>query len=164
VAVDAVRYGDKVGLLLYDSETRAAVTPQGGAAALGRIARVLAGAESRLVESDHLAALTWAVEAAGRRSLVVWFADLSTAATHEEIMPYLAQVSHRHMVLQVEVPRRRSPAAADLWLAAGEAVLDKSAARVRGHLRASGVVTVVGRDVASAAVMSYRVAKERGAR
>lgn len=167
LADEAMGYGDRVGLLVYDSERRHEIAPTSGVEGLHRVARAFALTEARPVEPDHLGALGWAIEVRARRSLVVWFTDLGEAALQEELLPFLRGLSRQRLVLQVAIPKGERAAAAseDPFRVAAD-VLVRREARVRAaQLSGAGVMLVRGtaaQALDAAVRRAYREIKERG--
>lgn len=168
LADEAVSYGDRIGLLVYDSERREEVAPLGGVQALHRIARAFALTDARPVESDHLSALSWAIETRARRSLVVWFTDLSDAALQEELLPFIRAMTRHHLVLQVAMPGRQArvaTSAADAFSEASAILMRHEQRERSAQLAASGVMIVRGTGgvvLEEAVRRAYREIKERG--
>ncbi len=131
----ASRAGDRVDLLAIDREPRAAVEGARGADVLGRTVDAMAGLEPALVESDGRRVVGEVLRRARRRSLVVLFTSLDTAALEEGLLPHLGSLTSRHVVLLAAVADPRVEA-----MAAGrgtpEAVYDAAAAeQARGERR-----------------------------
>lgn len=167
LADEAVAYGDRVGLLVYDSERRQAIAPTGGVRALHRVARAFALTDARPVESDHLGALAWALEVRARRSLVVWFTDLGEAALQEELLPFLRAMSRQHLLLQVAIPGRDIAVRADddAYAAAASVIVRREQRMRAAALTAAGVSIVRGTSgdaLGEAVRRAYRAIKEGG--
>lgn len=167
LADEAMVYGDRVGLLVYDSERRHEIAPMAGLDGLHRVARAFALTGARPVESDHLDALAWALEVRARRSLVVWFSDLGEAALQDELLPFVRGLSRHHLVLQVAMPARElAVAAGDDPFRAAAALLVRREARTRAaQLAGAGVMLVrgtAGEALDDAVRRAYRGIKGRG--
>jgi uncharacterized protein (DUF58 family) len=131
----ATRAGDRVDLLAFDREPRAAVESVGREDVLPRVVDVMAGLEPALVESDGRRLVGEVLRRARRRSLVVLFTTLDPAPLQEGLLPVLGSLTGRHVVVLAAVADPRVEA-----LAAGggsvEAVYDAAAAeRARGERR-----------------------------
>ncbi len=166
LADEAVAYGDRVGLLVYDSARREEIAPVSGVDALHRIARAFALTQARAAESDHLSALSWALETRARRSLIVWFTDLGEAAIQEELLPFVAGLARRHLVVQVALPGREEGAVPkDAYAEAATVIVRREQRRRAAALAAAGVTVVRGTafgTLEEAVRRTYRQIKERG--
>ena len=145
----ASRAGDRVDLLAIDREPRAAVEGASRTDVLSRTVDAMAGLEPALVEGDGRRLVGEVLRRARRRSLVVLFTSLDTAALEEGLLPHLSSLTSRHTVLLAAVADPRVEA-----MAAGrgtpEAVYDAAAAerarterrRLTALLRRRGVEVV----------------------
>ena len=131
----ASRAGDRVDLLAFDRAPRAAVEGAGRTDVLRRTVDALSLLEPALVEADGRRLVGEVLRRARRRSLVVLFTSLDTAALEEGLLPHLASLTSRHTVVLAAVADPRVEA-----MAAGrgtpEAVYDAAAAeRARAERR-----------------------------
>ena len=129
----ASRAGDRVDLLAFDREPRAAVEGASRSDVLQRTVDAMAPLEPALVESDGRRLTGEVLRRARRRSLVVLFTALDTAALEEGLLPHLSSLTSRHTVLLASVadPRVEQMAGGRGTV---EAVYDAAAAeRARGE-------------------------------
>ena len=99
----ASRAGDRVELLAFDREARAAVEGVGREQVLARMVDAMAGLEPALVESDGRRLVGEVLRRARRRSLVVLFTSLDTAPLEQGLLPLLSSLTSRHTVLLAAV-------------------------------------------------------------
>ncbi|MDT7539668.1 MAG: hypothetical protein QOI82_3253 [Actinomycetota bacterium] len=99
----ATRAGDHVDLIAMDRELRAAVQDVGRNELLARMVDAMAGLEPALVESDGRRLVSEVLRRARRRSLVVLFTTLDRPALEEGLLPSLASLTSRHMVVLASV-------------------------------------------------------------
>ena len=145
----ASRAGDRVDLLAVDREVRAAVKGAGRDELLARVVDAMALLEPALVESDGRLLVSEVLRRSRRRSLVVLFTTLDTAALQEGLLPVLSSLTSRHTVVLAAVG---DPRVEQMLRGRGdvEAVYDAAAAeRARADrrlttalLRARGVEVV----------------------
>ena len=145
----ASRAGDRVDLLAVDREVRAAVKGAGRDELLARVVDAMALLEPALVESDGRLLVSEVLRRSRRRSLVVLFTTLDTAALQEGLLPVLSSLTSRHTVVLAAVG---DPRVEQMLRGRGdvEAVYDAAAAeraradrrRTTALLRARGVEVV----------------------
>jgi uncharacterized protein (DUF58 family) len=99
----ASRAGDRVDLLAFDRQPRAAVEGAGRTELLPRMVDAMAGLEPALVESDGRRLVGEVLRRARRRSLVVLFTSLDTAPLEAGLLPLLPSLTSRHTVLLAAV-------------------------------------------------------------
>ena len=99
LAALAARAGDRVDLLAYDRRLRAAVQGATATDLLPSLVTAMAPLEPELVESDAHGLVSMLLTRAPRRSLVVLFTGLDTAAIEEGLLPMLPALTRRHQVL-----------------------------------------------------------------
>jgi len=131
----ASRAGDRVDLLAFDRAPRAAVEGAGRTDVLRRTVDAMAVLEPALVEADGRRLVGEVLRRVRRRSLVVLFTSLDTAALEEGLLPHLGSLTSRHTVVLAAVadPRVEAMAAAR---GTPEAVYDAAAAeRARAERR-----------------------------
>lgn len=145
----ASRAGDRVDLLAFDREPRAAVEGVGRNELLPRIVDAMAGLEPALVESDGRRLVGEVLRRTRRRSLVVLFTSLDTAPLEQGLLPHLSSLTSRHTVLLAAVADPRVEAMATSS-GSVDAVYDAAAAerarterrRLTALLRRRGVEVV----------------------
>ncbi|MGI8794095.1 MAG: DUF58 domain-containing protein [Acidimicrobiales bacterium] len=144
------RLGDRVGLMAFDRETRAAVPPRSGRAQLGLVTEAMYELEPRLVESDYAAAFVDMLSRYRRRSLVVILTELNEQAVAESLLPALPRVARDHLVVTASVQdpqvaewasRTPSDIGAGYRRAAAIASLEERR-RITARLRGIGVTVV----------------------
>jgi len=145
----ASRAGDRVDLLAFDREPRAAVEGVGGTELLPRMVDAMAGLEPALVESDGRRLVGEVLRRARRRSLVVLFTSLDTAPLEQGLLPLLPSLTSRHTVLLAAVA---DPRVEEMAVGSGsvEAAYDRASAerarterrRLTALLRRRGVEVV----------------------
>ena len=145
----ASRAGDRVDLLAFDREPRAAVEGVSGSELLPRIVDAMSGLEPALVESDGRRLVGEVLRRARRRSLVVLFTSLDTAPLEQGLLPLLPSLTSRHTVLLAAVA---DPRVEEMARASGsvEAAYDAASAerarterrRLTALLRRRGVEVV----------------------
>jgi uncharacterized protein (DUF58 family) len=127
----AGRAGDRVDLLAFDREVRAAVEAVGREDVLPRVVDAMALLEPALVETDGRRLVGEVLRRTRRRSLVVLFTTLDPAPLQEGLLPVLGSLTARHVVLVAAVA---DPRVEEMATGGGsvEAVYDAAAAeRVR---------------------------------
>ncbi|WP_280397294.1 DUF58 domain-containing protein [Nocardia carnea] len=164
--------GDLVGLLAYDRTERAEVRAGTGRGTSARIMHALAGVTPALLDTDAEGLVRAAIRRARRRSLIVWFTSLDSAAVTENLLPVLPVLADRHRVLIVSVTdpeiaaaaadRTGSPAlyraAAAESRIAEQAVLQESLRR-----RGIAVIAAPAPDLPAALADEYLELKQSGA-
>lgn len=168
----AATAGDMVGLLAYDREVRAEVRIGVGRGVQPKLMHALAGVTPALVDTDSEGLVRAAIHRARRRSLVVWFTSLDSAAVTENLLPVLPVLAERHRVLIVSVTDPEITAAAadrsDLpalyHAAAAESRLAEQAV-VQESLRRMGiaVIAAAGPDLPGALADEYLELKRSAA-
>ena len=145
----ASRAGDRVDLLAFDREPRAAVEGVGRTELLPRIVDAMAGLEPALVESDGRRLVGEVLRRARRRSLVVLFTSLDTAPLESGLLPHLASLTSRHTVLlaavadpRVEQMARAGGSVEDVYDAAAAERARTERRRLTTLLRRRGVEVV----------------------
>lgn len=99
----ASRAGDRVDLLAFDREPRAAVEGAGRAQVLPRVVDAISALEPALVECDGRALVTEVLRRTRRRCLVVLFTTLDAAPLEEGLLPVLGSLTSRHVVVLAAV-------------------------------------------------------------
>lgn len=144
------RAGDRVALVAADVEVRGRLGLTGGRDVLSRLVGALAPLEPALVETDPQLLAAQVLRLVSKRSLVVLFSSLDTAAD-TGLLPAVRQLAGRHEVLVASpsdpalgllAAARSDPLDVYTAAAAEQAVLARAA--VVEQLDASGVHVVVG--------------------
>ena len=99
----ASRAGDRVELLAFDREARAAVEGARRDEVLPRMVDAMAGLEPALIEGDGRRLVSEVLKRTRRRSLVVLFTALDTAPLEEGLLPVLGSLTSRHTLLLASV-------------------------------------------------------------
>lgn len=99
----ASRAGDRVDLLAFDREPRAAVEGASREDVLPRVVDAVSTLEPALVESDGRRLVAEVLRRTRRRSLVVLFTSLDTAPLEEGLLPVLGSLTSRHTVVLAAV-------------------------------------------------------------
>jgi uncharacterized protein (DUF58 family) len=171
LAALASRAGDRVDLLAYDRAVRASVSAVVSAEVLPALVDVMAPVEPELVEADVRGMVAAVLSRASRRSLVVLFTGLDTAAVAEGLLPALPALSRRHRVLVAAVsdPRvmamRASRGASSAVYAAAAAERAAAERRHTTQLLGRHGVTVVDAppdEIAPAVADAYLTLKAAG--
>jgi uncharacterized protein (DUF58 family) len=148
LAALASRAGDRVDVIAYDIEVRAAVSTRHGDP-LETVVESVADVEPRLVETDMRGAVSELLRRARQRCLVVLFTALDPGAPDEGLLPSLGSITRRHELLVASVA---DPRVSELAGARGtvESVYGAAAAeqsnadrnRIAAMLRRRGVEVV----------------------
>ncbi|MFD8495651.1 DUF58 domain-containing protein [Amycolatopsis sp. NPDC059657] len=127
LAVLASKAGDRVDLLCYDRQVRAAVTGSSAGDLLPSLVNAMAPIEPSLVETDARGMVAEVLRRTRRRSLVVLLTGLDAAPMEEGLLPILTSLTSRHQVVIASVA---DPRVAEMARARGdaEAVYDAAAA------------------------------------
>lgn len=107
LAVLAERGGDRVSLIAHDRRVRARVSSSGKGNMLNALVQALAPLEPALIESDTSAIPGHVRAVSAHRALVVLVTSLDGGATEEGLIPLVAQLSAKHVVVVAAV---RDPA------------------------------------------------------
>ncbi len=149
LAALASRAGDRVDLLALDRAVRGAVSGAGRTELLSRLVDVLAGLEPALVESDARLLVGEVLRRTRRRSLVVLFTTLDTAALEEGLLPVLGALTARHTVVlaavgdpRLEQMRAGREDAEQVYDAAAAERVAAERRRTTARLRRAGVEVV----------------------
>jgi uncharacterized protein (DUF58 family) len=127
LAVLASRAGDRVDLIAYDRQVRAAVKGASGSNLLPALVNAMAPLESSLVETDSRGMVAEILRRTRRRSLVVLLTGLDAAPLEEGLFPLLPMLTARHKLVLASVA---DPRVAEMTRGRGdaEAVYDAAAA------------------------------------
>ncbi|MGH3519321.1 MAG: DUF58 domain-containing protein [Haloechinothrix sp.] len=99
LAAVASRAGDRVDLLAYDRQIRAAVTGVSGTELLPAMVNAMATVEPVLVESDARGMIAEVLRRARQRALVVLITGLDPAPMEQGLLPILPVLTARHQLL-----------------------------------------------------------------
>lgn len=99
LAALASRAGDRVDLLIADTQVRAAVQRVGAAELLSSMVQAMAPVEPFLIETHHRSLVQEITTRVGQRSLVVILTALDHAAVTEGLLPALAPLRRRHRLV-----------------------------------------------------------------
>ena len=148
VAAVAAQAGDRVALVAADVAVRARLAPTGGRELLPKLVTALTPLEPTLVETDPRLLAAQVLRQVAKRSLVILFSSLDTAAD-TGLLPAARELAARHEVVVASVA---DPSIAALALARGGAAEVYTAAaaelgaaarrRVSAHLERLGVHVV----------------------
>lgn len=171
LAALAARAGDQVDFLAYDRAVRAWLSGASRTELLSMLVNAMAPIEAELIEADAQGMVAAILSRAKRRCLVVLLTDLNSAAMDEGLMPVLAQLSSRHLVLVAGVSDPRVAAMAGRR-GSVEEVYDAAAAeqaqlgrrRITARLRRHGVEVVDAppEEIAPALADAYLALKAAG--
>jgi uncharacterized protein (DUF58 family) len=131
----AARAGDRVDLLAFDRQPRAAVEAVGREDVLPRVVDAVAGLEPALVEADGRRMVAEVLRRTRRRSLVVLFTTLDAAPLEEGLLPVLGSLTARHTVLLASVADTRVEQLAAGGGSAEDVYAAAAAERTRGERR-----------------------------
>lgn len=149
LAVLAERGGDRVDFLAFDRRLRARVESASKGNLLNQLVLAMAPLEAELIEADWTQIPAQIHSVSSHRSLVVLLTSLDSGAVEEGLLPVLAQLTSRHVVVVASVrdPRldelrlKRDTATETYRAAAAErALLDRAA--VTAQLRQLGAEVV----------------------
>jgi uncharacterized protein (DUF58 family) len=99
----ASRAGDRVDVLAVDRDVRGTVEGASREDLLARMVDTMAVLEPALVETDGRRVVSEVLRRSRRRSLVVLFTALESAALREGLLPVLASLTSRHTVVLASV-------------------------------------------------------------
>lgn len=139
----AHRAGDRVSVLAHDARLRASVDAGRSQSTMSSVVTATAAIESTLVETDMPAVVAQCLRRLRQRSLVVLFTDVDPAIVEEGLLPSLAPLLRRHVVLVASVSdpavdamaARRGDATGVYTAAAAEANRSERDAVARGLIR-----------------------------
>jgi uncharacterized protein (DUF58 family) len=114
----ATRAGDRVDLLAYDDDLRAAITGALPGRTLAVFSDAMAVLEPALVELDGAGLARHLLGRVRRRSLIVLLTSLDTASINDGLLPELRQLTRKHTVILASVA---DPRIAELASARGSA-------------------------------------------
>ena len=146
----ATRLGDRAGLVAFDHEVRAVVSPGHGPTQLGRVTEAMYQLEPALAESDYRGAFTATLTRFRRRAMLVVLTELVEQAVGEFLAPALPLICARHLVVigavqdpEVVAWAEASPAdPAEAYRKAAAAAALEERTRTVAHLRGLGATVV----------------------
>ncbi|MCH9683000.1 MAG: DUF58 domain-containing protein [Deltaproteobacteria bacterium] len=97
----ASRGGDRVGMLTFADDIKAALAPTGGRSATARLVRATYDIHAELVESDFGQAFTRLGHQLRQRSLVVVFTQVHDDASADELVRYTRGLLPKHLPLVI---------------------------------------------------------------
>lgn len=97
----ALSTGDRVGLMVFDSEVRSYIAPTRAPGTLGAIRDALTGVTATMTEPDYAAAFRTLTERNRRRSLIVLFTDIIDVRSSRAVIALTARSADRHLPLVV---------------------------------------------------------------
>jgi uncharacterized protein (DUF58 family) len=97
----ALRHGDRVGALAFDSAVRAWLPPAGGRRSGGRLVRALYDLQPSLDDPDYALAFRHMGQRVRRRSLVVLLTTVVDAPTAEQAHALVRGLARRHLVIHL---------------------------------------------------------------
>ncbi|HEV8164478.1 MAG TPA: DUF58 domain-containing protein, partial [Actinomycetota bacterium] len=146
----ATRLGDRAGLVAFDREVRAVVSPGHARDQLSRVTEAMYQLEPLLVEADYRGAFAETLARFRRRAMLVVLTELAEQAVTETLLPALPLIARDHLVVVASVadPEVRGwaratpvePGAAYRKAAAVAALADRR--RTVARLRGLGAVVV----------------------
>lgn len=165
LAAVAVRNGDRVGVLAFDTEVRTWVPPDRGRAQLGKLLDATYGLQTSGADASYVKALLEIRRRQKKRALIVFLTDFVDADVASPMLDVLGVLARRHMVLFValrdpqirEVADRPVEGLADAYRTIAAMVLDEARATVVEAVSAKGVraLDLVPEAVTAAAVRTY---------
>jgi uncharacterized protein (DUF58 family) len=99
----ATQFGDRVGLMSFDSQVRSLVVPSASHVQRSRVAESMYLLEPQLTESAYAAAFAYATAHIRRRALYVVLTDLAEAVVVDQLVPPLRTLIRTHLVLVAAV-------------------------------------------------------------
>ncbi|MBW3614064.1 MAG: DUF58 domain-containing protein [Actinobacteria bacterium] len=99
----ATRLGDRAGLVAFDREVRAVVSPSHSPAQLTRVTEAMYTLEPELVESDYEGAFVETLARFRRRALLVILTELAEQALADTLVPALPLIVRDHLVVLASV-------------------------------------------------------------
>ncbi|HEV2643423.1 MAG TPA: DUF58 domain-containing protein, partial [Candidatus Elarobacter sp.] len=124
----ALATGDRVGLLVFDSEMRRYIAPAHEPRTLGAIRDALIGVAPTLAEPDYAAAFRTLTERNRRRSLIVLLTDVVDIRSSRAVIALTARSAERHLPLVVALRNEQLAAVAHPAANASDARTYESAA------------------------------------
>ncbi len=140
----ASKIGDNVGLVTFDQQVRGIVPVSNSKAQFSRMAEAMYLLDTSYGESAYRVAFTTAASRFRRRSLFVVYTDLVETVVVDSLLPAIAALTRRHLVMVAAV---HDPDIADWAIGAGERHDDGAAEAYRS---AAAVAALTARERAVA--------------
>lgn len=166
----AKRCGDRVGTLVFDDRVRHVSPPR--RPDMARMADLLSGVETRLVEPNYPLAAATLARTFRKRALVVLFCDVIDEAVSRALVASLSRVGRAHLPLAVAIRNPELEAAAARAPTTEAEAFRRAAAEEMNHARAvalermrrAGVLVVdaAPNEALSRTLDKYMEVKERG--
>jgi uncharacterized protein (DUF58 family) len=99
----ATRLGDRAGLVAFDREVRAVVSPGHARDQLSRVTEAMYQLEPLLVEADYRGAFAETLARFRRRAMLVVLTELVEQAVTETLLPALPLIARDHLVVVASV-------------------------------------------------------------
>jgi uncharacterized protein (DUF58 family) len=147
LAYVAVQNDDKVGLFVFDADTRIFIPPAKSKTQTYRIMNALYNVEARMVESDYVAAFDDLATRWRRRSLFVLFTDLLDPDSSAGVLNAMTLVERRHKSVCVTVSDPNITESAALNPETEAEVYQKAVAMQTLHERKSAINVLKRRGV-----------------
>ena len=172
LAYVAIKSGDKVGMLVFDSEVRVYLPPKGGVGRFDEILDRIYGIRPQYVESDYGGAFSFLLAKHHKRGLAVFFTEVVDSISSREAVANFALLARSHVpalvllddpVLQ-EVAQSRGEKLPEIYRRAAAEELLWERNRMIAGLKGSGVVTinVTSDELAGALINHFLEVKARG--
>ncbi|MBX2797681.1 MAG: DUF58 domain-containing protein [Myxococcales bacterium] len=148
----ALKHGDRVGLLAFDSKPRVWLPPRAGKRSAGRLIRATYDLFPSMEEPDYAMAFRYLTQHVRRRSLVVLFSSVVDQVNAEMSTQLVSALSSRHLPLAVwirdadvdELLHRRASNDRDQYVQAAAADLFHQRDQALAGLRQRGALVVDG--------------------
>ncbi|WP_104089547.1 DUF58 domain-containing protein [Arthrobacter sp. GMC3] len=140
LSVLAERGGDRVSLIAYDRRVRTRASSAGKGNMLNAMVEGLAPLEPELIELDTSAIASQVGSVTSHRSLVVLVTSLDAGAAEEGLLPLVAQLARKHVVVVASV---RDPALDEARLERSSTTLVYRAAAAEHALNRRAAITAV---------------------
>lgn len=172
----ASKIGDNVGLVTFDQQVRGIVPVSNSKAQFSRMAEAMYLLDTSYGESAYRVAFTTAASRFRRRSLFVVYTDLVETVVADSLLPSIAALTRRHLVMVAAVSdpdvvawatgagARSDDGPAEAYRSAAAVAASSARERAVAKLSAAGVVVVDARpgELATAVVDQYLELKAKG--
>lgn len=149
LAVLAERGGDRVSLIAYDRRVRTRVSSSGKGNMLGAMVQGLAPLQPELIELDAAGVPGQVRAVTAHRALVVLVTSLDAGAAEEGLIPLVAQLARKHVVVVASV---RDPALDAARLERSTSTLAYRAAAAEHALNRRAAITAVVKQLGAEVV------------
>jgi uncharacterized protein (DUF58 family) len=172
LAYVAIKSGDKVGMLVFDSQVRVYLPPKGGVGRFDEILDRIYGIQPQFVESDYAGAFSFLLAKHHKRGLAVFFTEVVDSISSREAVANFALLARSHVPALVllddpilaAIAETRGDKLGDIYrrAAAQEMLWERN--RIIAGLKTSGVVTinVASEELAGALINHFLEVKARG--